>query len=120
MSRRPLGRLEAEVLAALAATDGPVSAAEIKAKIPGDPAHTTINTILFRLHAKGLVSRVRDGRQFRYQLVVDEARLVADRMHDHLRFASDSSSVLSQFVQTLSQDEEAALRRILGAQGDEP
>ncbi|MEO5877153.1 MAG: BlaI/MecI/CopY family transcriptional regulator [Streptosporangiaceae bacterium] len=113
MARRPLGQLEAEVLAALAATDAPVSTSEIKSRIPGGPAHTTINTILFRLHAKGMVTRIRDGRQFRYRLVVDEARLVADRMHDHLRLASDSASVLSQFVRALTPQEEAALRAIL-------
>ncbi|WP_106401164.1 BlaI/MecI/CopY family transcriptional regulator [Actinocorallia populi] len=112
MSRRPLGQLEAEVLAVLAA-GGPVSTAELQTQIPGDPAYTTINTILFRLLDKGLVTRTRDGRQFRYEIVVDESRLVADRMNDHLRFASDPSGVLSQFVEILSPQDAAALRQIL-------
>lgn len=112
VSRRPLGQLEAEVLAAVA-SGGPISTAELLERIPGDPAYTTINTILFRLHDKGLVARTRDGRQYRYELAVDEARLVADRMNDHLRFASNPSSVLCQFVEILSPQDEAALRRIL-------
>ncbi|WP_308103363.1 BlaI/MecI/CopY family transcriptional regulator [Actinocorallia sp. API 0066] len=116
--RRQLGQLEAEILAAL--SDSPelaLSTAELQARIPGDPAYTTINTVLFRLHDKGLVTRERDGRSFRYRIAVDEARLVADRMHDHLRYASDSFNVLSQFVKTLTADEEAALRQILGKDG---
>ncbi len=119
MSRRPLGQLEAEVLAAVA-VGGPISAADVMARVSGGPAYTTINTILFRLHDKGLVTRVRDGRQFLYRAAVDEARLVADRMHDHLRHASDSSSVLSRFVQALSPEEERELRRILGGSDDVP
>ncbi|OLT23258.1 CopY family transcriptional regulator [Actinomadura sp. CNU-125] len=113
MTRRPLGRLEAEVLAALAAADGPVSTAELRDRIPGDPAYTTVNTILFRLHAKHMVTRARAGRHYRYRLAVDESRLVADRMRDHLRHANDPSSVLGRFVQDLTPDEERALRDVL-------
>ncbi|MEO3782609.1 BlaI/MecI/CopY family transcriptional regulator [Actinocorallia sp. B10E7] len=116
MSRRPLGQLEAEVLAAVSVS-GPATTAELLSRIPGDPAYTTINTILFRLHDKGLVTRERDGRQYRYRLAVDEARLVADKMHDHLRYASDSSSVLSQFVDALSPEEVDELRQILEHRG---
>lgn len=106
------------MLAALAAADGYLSTADLRTRLAGDPAYTTVNTILFRLHDKGLVSRIREGRHFLYRLDVDEARLVADRMHHHLSHASDASSVLSRFVQTLSADEEQVLRRIL--EGEEP
>lgn len=118
MARRQIGQLEAEVLAALAAADGFVSTADLRSGLAGNPAYTTVNTILFRLHAKGLVTRVRQGRHFRYRLQVDEARLVADRMHDQLSYASDPSSVLSRFVQTLSAEEAQALREILDDQGN--
>lgn len=101
------------MLAALAALDRPAGAAELRERLAGRPAHTTVNTILSRLCDKRLVARVRDGRQYRYRLAVDEARLVADRMYDHLRFANDARSVLSRFVQSLSPDEEQALRQIL-------
>ncbi|MFC5754410.1 BlaI/MecI/CopY family transcriptional regulator [Actinomadura rugatobispora] len=113
MTRRQLGQLEAEVLAALAAAVDPVSAAELREQIPGEPAYTTINTILFRLHAKRLVTRERQGRHYLYRLAVDQSRLVADRMRDHLRHASDLSSVLSRFVQNLTAEEEEALRAVL-------
>lgn len=116
MPRRPLGQLEAEVLAALAAT-GSGTTAELLPRISGGPAYTTINTVLFRLHNKGFVTRERDGRQYRYRLAVNESRLVADRMHGHLRRAGDCSGVLSQFVAALSPEEAAELRRILERRG---
>jgi predicted transcriptional regulator len=48
---------------------------------------------------------------------VNESRLVADRMHGHLRRAGDCSGVLSQFVAALSPEEAAELRRILERRG---
>ncbi|GAA1553894.1 BlaI/MecI/CopY family transcriptional regulator [Actinomadura kijaniata] len=113
MPRRQLGQLEAEVLAALAAADGFVTTARLRDRLSGDPAYTTVNTILFRLHDKGLVVRERSGRRFRYRLVVDESKLVAGRMRDQLRVASDPAGVLAQFVRTLNADETAALRELL-------
>ncbi|MFC0037234.1 BlaI/MecI/CopY family transcriptional regulator [Actinomadura rayongensis] len=116
MARRPLGQLEAEVLAALAAADAPLSAGDLRGRLAGDPAHTTVNTILSRLHAKGMVTRERAGRQFVYRLTVDESRLVAHRMHRHLRHASDPHGVLGQFLQELSPDQEQVLRDLLNEQ----
>ncbi|QKG24430.1 BlaI/MecI/CopY family transcriptional regulator [Actinomadura verrucosospora] len=114
MSRRALGQLEAEVLAALAGLGGDAGTAELMARLDGEPAYTTVGTILYRLYRKGIVTRVRDGRQYRYRLAVDESALVADRMHDQLRHASDPGSVLSRFVRTLSPEEERKLRELLG------
>ncbi|MBW8487660.1 BlaI/MecI/CopY family transcriptional regulator [Actinomadura parmotrematis] len=114
--RRRLGQLEAEVLAALAGAGIPVTTAELRSRLSGDPAHTTVNTILFRLLDKGLVDRVREGRGYRYRLVVDESRLVADRMRDQLRYSNDPPGVLSRFVATLSPAETRALREVLGGE----
>ncbi|MEV4253993.1 BlaI/MecI/CopY family transcriptional regulator [Spirillospora sp. NPDC049652] len=113
MTRRRLGQLEAEVLAALAAAERPVATAELREALPGAPAYTTVNTILFRLLGKGMVSRMREGRHFLYKLAVDESRLVADQMHARLRVASDPPEALARFVATLSREEELTLRAIL-------
>ncbi|MEV5570857.1 BlaI/MecI/CopY family transcriptional regulator [Spirillospora sp. NPDC052269] len=118
MTRRRLGQLEAEVLAALAAAERPVATAELRDALIGAPAYTTVNTILFRLLGKGLVSRMREGRHFLYKLAVDESRLVADQMHDRLRVASDPPEVLARFVATLSREEELTLRAILASPPD--
>lgn len=118
MTRRPLGQLEAEVLAALAGLGGSASTAELVERLDGEPAYTTVNTILHRLHEKRLVSRTRAGRHYRYRLAVDESELVAGRMHDHLRHASDPGTVLSRFARSLSAEEARKLREVLdGADG---
>ncbi|MQY04351.1 hypothetical protein ACRB68_24040 [Actinomadura sp. RB68] len=101
------------MLAVLAAADGFINTSDLRDRLSGDPAYTTVNTILFRLHDKGMVDRVRVGRQYRYRLAVDEAQVVAGRMHDHLRIASDPVNALSQFVQTLSADQARVLRELL-------
>ncbi|NDU72390.1 BlaI/MecI/CopY family transcriptional regulator [Actinomadura sp. DSM 109109] len=118
MSRRPLGQLEAEVLAALAGLGGSASTSEIVERMEGDPAYTTVNTVLRRLYEKSLISRTRAGRHYRYRLAVDESELVAGRMRDHLRHASDPGSVLSQFVRTLSSEEARQLRASLEGPGE--
>ncbi|MFI7131067.1 BlaI/MecI/CopY family transcriptional regulator [Nonomuraea sp. NPDC050153] len=112
MTRRKLGQLEAEVLAVLAGADAFLSTGE---RLGGAPAHTTINTILFRLLDKGLVIRERRGRGFAYRLTANESGLAAERMFGHLRLAHDPSDVLSHFVHGLSPAEEAALRAVLRA-----
>ncbi|GAA2103502.1 BlaI/MecI/CopY family transcriptional regulator [Actinomadura alba] len=113
MVRRPLGQLEAEVLAVLASAQGELSPADVQARLSGHPAYTTVNTVLSRLHGKQFVSRARRGRHFAYRTVVDEPRLVADRMCDHLRYASDPCHALNQFVRSLNPDEEQLLRTVL-------
>lgn len=120
VSRRKLGQLEAEVLAVLAGTEGFLSPAELRLRLEGDPAHTTVNTILFRLLDKRMVERVQQGRGFVYRLTADESGLAAERMFGHLRLANDPSSVLSQFVNGLSESEEAALRAVLDQHGNPP
>lgn len=116
-SRRPLGQLEAEVLAALAGLGGSARTAELVERLDGEPAYTTVNTILHRLHEKGLVTRTRAGRHYHYRLAVDESALVADRMHEHLRHASDPVSVLNRFVRTLTTEEARHLRAMLEGPG---
>ncbi|WP_341770219.1 BlaI/MecI/CopY family transcriptional regulator [Actinomadura darangshiensis] len=117
LPRRPLGQLEAEVLAALAGAGGSASTAELVDRLDGAPAYTTVNTILHRLHEKRLVSRARVGRHYRYRLAVDESELVADRMRDHLRHASDPGTVLNRFARSLSVEEARKLREFLDRLG---
>ncbi|MEU5883291.1 BlaI/MecI/CopY family transcriptional regulator [Spirillospora sp. NPDC047279] len=119
MARRQLGKREAEVLASLAAANGFIAVSALRDRLDGDPAYTTVNTILTRLFRKGLVERTLCGRHYEYKLAVNESKLVADRMHEHLRYAHDPSDALGAFVQNLSVAEAKALREILAGLGDE-
>lgn len=112
--RREMGSLEAEVLAQLWAAGRPATPAEVLDALGDDLAYTTVTTILTRLLAKGLVERTPAGRGFAYRPAMSEADLAAQRMRSTLDTTRDREAALSRFVGTLSEDDEAALRRILG------
>lgn len=114
--RRNPGGLESEVLATLWAAPGPLTAADVAAGLDGHLAHTTVQTILTRLLAKGAVDRTRVGRAHAYHPVLDQAGLAASRMHAMLDRGGDHAAVLSRFVGTLTPDEEATLTALLHRQ----
>src|ERR1700751_6186461 len=115
-SRRPAGALEAEILALLRAAGTPLSPGQVRERLAAadELSYSTVVTILSRLHAKGLLSRQRDGRAFAYA-VVDEARLGASRMNQALQVGHDRDAVLTRFVSGLSGRDARLLRRLLGA-----
>ncbi|MGW7102761.1 BlaI/MecI/CopY family transcriptional regulator [Streptomyces sp. NPDC054838] len=115
--RRPAGELEASVLAALWAAGRPQSAAQVRAAIPQPLARTTVATLLARLHEKGVIDRRPGGRSFVYFPVADAHGLAARRMHRELDQDGDRSVVLARFVEGLSVDDEAELRRLLEGGG---
>ncbi len=115
--RRAAGALEAEVLAALWATDAALTPAQVLAELPGPLAYTTVTTILNRLHDKGVLARDRAGRAFAYRPVVDEAGLAAARMRALLERGGDRNEVLARFVGSLSVEDERTLAALLGLPG---
>lgn len=117
MSRRPMGALEGEVLAVLSAADDPMTPSDVKAALSSEVAYTTVATVLSRLQGKGFVTRQPHSRTFRYELAVEESRIVADRMHGDLRRSADRRGVLQQFVGDLDAEEVADLRAFLDASG---
>jgi predicted transcriptional regulator len=123
-SRRPAGALEAEILALLRAAGTPLSPGQVRHRLDAAElsystlsystlSYSTVVTILSRLHAKGLLSRQRDGRAFVYT-VVDEASLAASRMSQALDTGRDHDAVLTRFVSGLSGRDAELLRHLLG------
>ncbi|MFF0222947.1 BlaI/MecI/CopY family transcriptional regulator [Streptomyces sp. NPDC004629] len=111
--RRPAGELEASVMAALWAADGPQTPGQVQRSLGADLARTTVTTILSRLHEKGVVDRHRQGRGYAYVPVQDAQGLTARRMHTELDRDSDRETVLARFVAQLSPDDERVLRDLL-------
>lgn len=111
--RRASGTLEAEVLAVLWNAADPLSPADVQARLEDDLAYTTVVTILTRLHDKGIATREKHGRSFRYHAVDDEAGLAARKMTKVLEGEPDRGSVLARFVTQLSETDEAVLRALL-------
>ena len=116
--RRGAGELVSEVLGVLQAAGEPLSPADVRERLGADLAYTTVVTILSRLHAKGVLDRERSGRAFRYSPVADEPGLAARRMTSVLAAEPDREAVLARFVSDLSEDDEQALRRLLGGSSD--
>ena len=112
--RRAAGELEAAVLAVLQAAGSALSPGEVRDRLGGDLAYTTVVTILSRLHAKGVLERRKAGRAFRYVPVADEPGLAARRMARVLDAEPDREAVLARFVSDLSDADEHLLRRMLG------
>ncbi|MET8849823.1 BlaI/MecI/CopY family transcriptional regulator [Amycolatopsis sp. NPDC004625] len=112
-ARRAPGTLEAEVLGVLGSAAGPLTPADVQARLAGDLAYTTVVTILTRLHDKGAATREKHGRSYRYHAVDDEAGLAARKMTKVLDAEPDRDSVLARFVTQLSDSDEALLRALL-------
>ncbi|SRR5437763_5635217 len=112
-TRRAPGALEAEVLALLWGADEPLSPADVQARLEDDLAYTTVVTILTRLHDKGVATREKHGRSFRYHAVDDEAGLAARKMTKVLDGEPDRGTVLARFVTQLSESDEQVLRALL-------
>ena len=118
VGRRAAGELEAAVLAVLQDAGAELSPGEVRERIGGSLAYTTVVTILSRLHAKGVLERHKAGRAFLYAPVADEPGLAARRMARVLDGEADREAVLARFVSVLSDSDEELLRRMLGdAQG---
>ena len=117
VGRRAAGELEAAVLAVLQTAESPLSPGEVRDRLGGDLAYTTVVTILSRLHGKGVLDRRKAGRAFLYTPVADEPGLAARRMARVLDAEPDREAVLTRFVSGLSGTDEELLRRMLGEDG---
>jgi predicted transcriptional regulator len=115
--RRGAGELEAAVLEVLQHSGAALSPGEVRERIGGDLAYTTVVTILSRLHAKGVLDRHKAGRSYRYAPVADSPGLAARRMTRVLDAETDREAVLARFVSALSESDEELLRKMLGEGG---
>ena len=116
VGRRAAGELEAAVLAVLLEVGSALSPGEVRERIGGSLAYTTVVTILSRLHAKGVLERRKAGRAYLYASVADQPGLAARRMARVLDGEEDRETVLARFVSSLSDSDEELLRRMLGEQ----
>ena len=105
------------MLAVLQGAGSPLSPGEVRERIGGTLAYTTVVTILSRLHAKGVLERTKAGRAYLYSPVADEPGLAARRMTRVLDGEADREAVLARFVSALSDSDEELLRRMLGDPG---
>ena len=113
---RPFGELEAVVMDHMWSADEPLTVRDVLERIDRDPplAYTTVMTVMDNLHRKGVVSREREGRAFRYWPTKDRAEHTAELMHELLSGSGDTSVTLLRFLDTMSAAEVKKLKRALG------
>lgn len=109
-----LGSLEAKIMQAL--WDRPDEYLSVRQTLPlidGDPAYTTVMTVLNRLYEKGLLRRHREGRAWGYRPALSREAYAASTMSEALQVASDRTAALLHFVADLPPDEAKALPGLL-------
>jgi predicted transcriptional regulator len=101
------------VLSTLWSHDGPLTVTEVRDRVGGDLAETTIRTILNRLHRKGQAERVKTGRAFAYSAKVEQADVVSAEVRRLLALGDDRRVALQGLIDGLTPDDERELRRLL-------
>ena len=127
-----LGELERAVMehlwAQADAGAGPTTVREVHDHVGAerDLAYTTLMTVLDRLAKKGLVSRERDGRAWRYAPVGSREQLTARALRDTLGglAPTDRRAAMLHFLDEASAEEiddlRAALAQVEARQGSGP
>ncbi|MHB8296895.1 MAG: BlaI/MecI/CopY family transcriptional regulator [Acidimicrobiales bacterium] len=112
---RPFGELEAAVMDRLWAAERPLPVREVLAELRGDRllAYTTVMTVMDNLHRKGWLSRERAGRAYLYRPVASREEYAAGLMSQAFNQGHDPAVTLAHFVEAMSPEEAAALRRAL-------
>ena len=107
-----LGPLEQSVLDQVWRAGREVTVREVVAVLPRRLAYTTIMTTLERLFRKGLVSRRKEGRAFRYAPCTSREQFTASMVHrwlDRLVGRGPVRPLLASLVDALEEHEADAL-----------
>jgi predicted transcriptional regulator len=111
-----VGPLEMRVLGLLDGRE-PQSVADLRARLGGEHAYTTVMTVLTRLHKKGLVAREKDGARFLYSPASKAPKLkggILARVRRALFPDGDARPLLALLEEEqLSQDDLRALREVI-------
>jgi predicted transcriptional regulator len=112
---RQLGDLEALVMDRLWAWDRPSTVREVLDDLARDRklAYTTVMTVMYNLHRKGVLTREVDGRAYRYIPVRSKADHTAELIASVLADSGDRTAPLLRFVQNMTPQEVARLRKSL-------
>lgn len=91
-----------------------MTAAQVREGLGGDLAYNTVTTVLVRLFDKGQVTREPAGRRaFAYLAVRERAQVTAIQMSRLLDGDEDRAAVLTRFVGTLTEADEALLAHLV-------
>ncbi|HEY2639814.1 MAG TPA: BlaI/MecI/CopY family transcriptional regulator [Streptosporangiaceae bacterium] len=109
---RGFGDLEAVVMHRVWSKPEPVTVRELFDDLRQERviAYTTVMSTMDNLHRKGWLSRVKEGKAYRYAATASRAEYSARLMHEALASGGDTTAVLSHFVAQIGDEESDALR----------
>ncbi|MDJ0464105.1 BlaI/MecI/CopY family transcriptional regulator [Streptomyces sp. H27-C3] len=118
---RRLGHLEAEIMDRLWTWKRPATVRDVVDDINKDRpvAYSTVMTVTNILHGKGWLLRDKQGRAWHYTPVRSREEYAAALMEDGLGTSKDRPAALIHFVENMSEDEVAALRKALKTMGQQ-
>lgn len=111
MQEKPLTPLELAIMNILW-DRGPSTVAEVQPGLAGDPAYTTVMTMLNVLLRKKKVKRVQDGRAFRYRPILSRQRATGSAVEDLVKrmFGGSAEALLMTLVETKNLDSKDLVR----------
>lgn len=94
---------------------GPMTVRQVMVDLQADRqiAYTTAMTVLDHLAQKGMVTRTKLGRAYSYSPTHTREDRVAELMGQALAESTNKDAALLRFVENMSSDEAAQLRRLL-------
>jgi predicted transcriptional regulator len=99
---------------------GPSTVTEVRERLAGDPAYTTVLTILRKMESKGYVEAQKDGRAHRYAALVerDTARRSALRELSTKLFKGSAELLMAHLISddSLSDEQIKRIRSMLDKQ----
>ncbi len=118
---RPLGQLEDMVMQHLWSVQGPLSVREVHETLAEQRtlAYTTVMTVLDNLHSKGLVTREKQGKAYRYTPVSSRDEHTAEVLQEVLADSQDRTAALMHLVGKMDPGEAAELLSALSERVDE-
>ena len=112
---RGFGDLEAVIMHRVWEYGKPVTVRELFDELSAERtiAYTTVMSTMDNLHRKGWLSRVKEGKAYRYSATASREEYSARLMREALDAGGDTEAVLSHFVAQIDSGESEALRSVL-------
>jgi predicted transcriptional regulator len=108
-SSPPLTPLELQIMQVLW-SEGPGNVQHVQQSLSGEPAYTTVQTILNILHRKGRVERILKGRSYTYRPVSSKEKVLGQAVRDLVERMFGGSS--EELVMSLVKSRQVDLKRI--------
>lgn len=112
---RQLGQLESAVMECVWSAGNPVSVRDVLEVLSQERAiaYTTVMTVMDNLRSKGLLTRKKHGKAYRYRPDLTREQYTAAYMQLVLAAGSDRTTTLLHFVEQMPAEEVAELRLAL-------